>query len=382
MRFLHLADIHLGKRVNGYSMEEEQKNILEQVICYVQSKKDTEEQIDGVLLAGDIYDKSIPPEFAVALFDQFLTDLASLGTEVFLISGNHDSAERLNYASRLLEKNHVHVVCKYNGKIACTTVHDAYGEICVYMLPFIRPVDVRMALDCDVRTYQEALEEVMKHEKLDTSKRNILLAHQNINGAIKSDSEDVFIGGLDGISAELFQDFDYVALGHLHRNQRVTSDCIRYAGSPVKYSVSEWNHKKAMNEIVLNEKGKCMVYKIPFTPIHDVRIVTGTFDAIMHNQVDAGMDTNDYVSVVLKDEMEIMNAIRKLRDRYPNLMGMKYDNTRTQNQNNVQEIPMDREKSPMEYIDAFFQMAQNKEMSDEQRELIEKIVHDLWEEDA
>lgn len=271
MKLIHLSDLHLGKRVNEFSMVEDQKYILNEILKIID-----QESPDGILLAGDLYDRPVPSAEAVQLFDSFLTRLAQRKIPVFAISGNHDSAERIAFGSHIMSDSGICMSPVYDGKTAKYCLKDSYGEVWIHLLPFIRPATVRHALDGeedveDIRTYQEAVLAAVKHMEIDRSQRNVLLAHQFVVGAMQCDSDEISVGGIDQIEAEVFRDFDYVALGHIHSPQNVGSPKIRYCGTPLKYSFSEAGQQKSVTVVELGEKGSPDVREIPLTPLRDMQ---------------------------------------------------------------------------------------------------------------
>ena len=262
MKILHLGDLHLGKRVNEISMIEDQKFILDQIVTLVK-----EEKIDVILLCGDIYDKAIPKIEAIHLLDEFLEELSDLKVKVLMISGNHDSAERLSFGAKLFESSDIYISQVYDGEMKRIVLKDQYGPISVYLLPFLKPAAVRHALQRDdINTYEEGVMAALQECEIDTSQRNVLVAHQFVTGADRSDSEETWVGGLDNVSAEVFKDFDYVALGHIHRPQKMGRETLRYSGTPLKYSFSEVDHKKSVTIVELLEKGNVRVSTVPLIP--------------------------------------------------------------------------------------------------------------------
>lgn len=249
MKLIHLSDIHLGKRVNEYSMIEDQEYILKRIINIVD-----DEMPDGVIIAGDVYDKSVPSAEAVQLFDDFLVRLAKRKIEVFVISGNHDSPERIAFASRIMDASGIHMSPVYTGEIVPISMHDEYGEVTVYMLPFVKPVNVRRFCEDEITTYTEAVKHAVLKMNINPDNRNVLVTHQFVTGARRSESEEISVGGTDNVDAGVFDDFDYVALGHIHSPQNCGSDKIRYCGTPLKYSFSEARDKKSVTVVEIAEK--------------------------------------------------------------------------------------------------------------------------------
>ena len=378
MKLIHLSDLHLGKRVNEFSMLEDQKDILNKIIAVIE-----EEQPDAVLIAGDVYDKSVPSAEAVELFDEFLVQLANTKTQVFIISGNHDSAERLAFANRLIDASGIHLAPVYRGEVAPFSFKDEYGTVDLYMLPFVKPANVRRFFpEEEIRSYEDALEAAICAMQVNEKNRSILLTHQFVTGALVSDSEDLSVGGTDQVSAEVFKAFDYVALGHLHRPQNVKEN-IRYCGTPLKYSFSEVNDVKSVTIAELKEKGSLSVWEIPLAPLHEMKEIKGNYtDLTFKGYYDAHPELKDsYLHITLTDEEDVPDAAAKLRVIYPLLMKLDYDNTRTRNQQRVTALSEVEKKTPMELFDAFFEMQNGQTMSAEQKQYVETLIEKIWEGD-
>lgn len=328
MKFIHLSDLHIGKRVNGFSMLEDQKYILDQILMIAE-----EEMPDGVLIAGDVYDKPVPPAEAVQVFDAFLTGLADRNLPVFVISGNHDSPERLAFGGQLMKDRRVYMAPVYDGHLEPVQLEDRYGSLRVYMLPFIKPAVVRRCCPEEgIETFEDAVRWALEHmtgHKIGEDDRNILIAHQFVTGASCCDSEELSIGGLDQVSAELFDSFDYVAMGHIHGPQKVGRDTLRYSGTPLKYSFSEVNHRKSVTVVELLEKGNVTVNTRILRPLHDMRELRGSYEELTSRDFYMGTAVDDYLHITLTDEEDILDAIGKLRSIYPNVMKLDYDNKRT-----------------------------------------------------
>lgn len=377
MRFLHLADLHLGKRVNEFSMIEDQKYVLKQVLNIIK-----EHNVQSVLMAGDIYDKSVPSAEAVLLLNDFLTELSKREITTFVISGNHDSAERIGFGSDIMSQAGIHMAKPYDGKVERIVMKDEYGEIFVYMLPFIKPAAVKHAhKEEEVITYDEAMAVVMKNINLDKSKRNILIAHQYVSGADRCESENISIGGIDEVSATHFKDFDYVALGHLHGPQHVHSENIRYAGTLLKYSFSEVHHHKNAMIVDIGEKGEINFKKIDIKPLHDMRELKGTYDELTARTFYEDLDTEDYFHITLTDEEDKVNALALLRTIYPNIMKLDYDNQRTKQNQKVMSTQKLEEKSPLNLFEEFYEIQNNVPMTNEQKAFIEEMIQKVWEVD-
>lgn len=377
MKLLHLADLHLGKRVYEFSMLEDQKYILQQILDILEA-----EQIDGILLAGDIYDKTVPVAEAVLLFDDFLAKVAEKEISVFLVSGNHDSAERLSFGARLFAKSKVHFAASYQGEIEVITVEDEFGPVNFYLLPFLKPVHVKHAFPEqaeEIHSYQDAMKVVMEHVKLDEQKRNVLVAHQFVTGATRCESEEISVGGIDNVDAALFDGFDYVALGHIHGPQWIGKETIRYAGTPLKYSFSEVSHKKAAMLIELGAKGDIQLKNLPLQPLRDMRKLRGTYEELTARSLYENTNTQDYIHITLTDEEDIFDAMGKLRVIYPNLMKLEYDNCRTRDKQEITIIEAMEEKSPLDLSRELFELQNNKPMSEKQEKLLQEFVKKVWE---
>lgn len=380
MKLFHLADLHIGKTVNKFSMLEDQKHILTQILDAID-----EQNPDAIMIAGDIYDQIIPSGAAVSLFDDFLTELTSRNIIVMYISGNHDSSERLEYASRILKNNHIYIAGVFDGSLRKITFEDTYGKINFYLLPFVRPANVRAYYpDERISSYSDAIEVVLKNTLLDSTERNILIAHQfvlPISGDVeRSDSEIEPVGGLNSVPAGLFDEFDYVALGHLHGPQNLGSERVRYSGSPLKYSFSETSHKKSITVLDIQEKGKLLQSFIPLIPLHDMRKIKGPFSDITSKEILIEGDVNDYMHITLTDEDEIVDAIGKIRRFYPNVMELSFDNRRTRHEADLSEQLDIERKSPMILFENFFKEQNGVELSETQKSITETLLKELEDE--
>lgn len=377
MRFLHLSDLHLGKRVNEFSMLEDQAYILKEILNIIDEQK-----VEAVLIAGDVYDKVIPSAEAVRLLDDFLTRIAVRELPVFLISGNHDSAERVAFGSRLMSSRQIYLSPVFESDVEPITISDRYGEIHIYMLPFVKPSLVkRVYPEEEIITYQDAVNAAVQHMQIDTDKRNILLAHQFVTGAARCDSEELSVGGLDDVDASIFDGFDYVALGHLHGPQKIGKETVRYSGTPLKYSFSEANQKKSVVIVDVEEKGKINIQQIPFLPKHDMQEIRGTYMEVTALDFYKDMKTDDYLHITLTDEEDIPDAIGKLRTIYPNIMKLSYDNLRTRAAVTVRGTAEVEEKSPMELLKEFYELQNNQPMTDEQEEIARGMMEEIWEDE-
>ena len=375
MKFMHLSDLHLGKRVNEFSMLEDQVYILNKIVNIIDLEKPA-----AIILAGDIYDKPIPPAEAVELFDDFLYKLSQRNLKVFIISGNHDSAERIAFGARLFDKTGIYMSPVYTGNISPIEMSDEFGKINIYMLPFIKPVHVRRYFpDTEISSYTDAVSKVIENMHLDTSIRNILITHQFVTGASRTESEDISVGGSDNVNADVFFDFDYVALGHIHRSQSCGSEYIRYSGTPLKYSFSESKDTKSITVVDIKEKGNIKLDFIPLTPLRDMVEIKGTYDDLMLKSFYENTTyPDDYVHITLTDENDILDVITRLRVVYKNIMKLDYDNQRTRSNSEINLINDMESKSPLELFDIFYDSRNGQPLNNEQREFMENIIEDIW----
>ncbi|MCQ2055495.1 MAG: exonuclease SbcCD subunit D [Fibrobacter sp.] len=423
MKFLHLADLHIGKRVCEHSMLEDQKHILASVVEAVVAEKP-----DGVLIAGDVYDKSVPSAEAVAVLDDFLVKLSETGSKVFVISGNHDSAERIAFGGRLMENRGVYMSPVYDGAFAPVTLNDEFGEVDVWMLPFVRPADVRAAENAvaadsgvadvensgvadlgasgagnsgaapEIANFTDAIRVALSHAKFTPGRRNVLVAHQFVTGAkVDKDGSEENVGGLDNVDASVFEAFDYVALGHIHGPQNICSTLgnategaarVRYCGTPLKYSLSEASHKKSITVVELGAgRADLSIREIPLVPLHDVRKIRGTFAELVsaefrEQEVRAGHSPDDYVYVELTDENDVPDAALRLRTVYRNFMTLTYDNARTRSQSQMTDAVDVGKKTPLALFEDFYKAENGHEMLPEQHEFMESLIRKIWEGEA
>lgn len=379
MKLIHLSDLHLGKRVNGFSMLEDQHYILREILKIIDR-----EAPDGVLIAGDVYDKSVPPAEAVALLDDFLVELSRRQLQVYLISGNHDSPERLAFGGRLMDQSGVHVAPVYDGRIVSFTQQDQYGSVEIFLLPFLKPAHVRRFFPDDpVDSYTDALRTVLSHAAVPADKRTVLVTHQFVTGASRCDSEDLSVGGSDNVDAAVFAPFDYVALGHIHNPQSAGAPHIRYCGTPLKYSFSEAAHEKSVTVAELREKGSVDIRTIPLKPLRDMAELRGTYESLTFRGFYEGTTyPGDYLHITLTDEEDILDAISKLRVIYPNLMQLSYDNARTRSGVLAAPTEQTAQKSPLELAEIFYEGQNGQPMSDAQREFLRGLMERIWEEEV
>ena len=376
MKFLHLADLHLGKRVNGFSMLEDQAHILRQILAILD-----DEQPDGVLIAGDVYDKSVPSVEAVGLLDGFLTELRARGVPVLLISGNHDSPERLAFGGRVMDSCGIHISPVYDGALAPVTLHDEFGPVHVWLLPFVKPAHVRRWFpDADIESYTDAVAEAAAHMDIDTAARNVLVTHQFVTGGARSGSEELSVGGTDNVDSGVFAPFDYVALGHLHGAQHIGRETIRYAGSPLKYSFSEARQHKSVTVVTLGEKGDVQVRTVALTPLRELREIRGSYDELTARSFyEHTTYRSDYLHLILTDEQDVFDAMSRLRTIYPYLMTLDYDNARTRAAGGM-SVPAETERrTPLELFEALYKRQNHQPMSEVQRAYIAQLMEQIME---
>lgn len=381
MKLFHISDLHIGKRLRETDFIQDQIYILNQIIELVDR-----EQPDGIIMAGDIYDRSVPPAYAVRVFDDFLTKLAMRKITIFVISGNHDSPERLNFGKTLFEKTKVHIAGAFEGMVEKIELEDEYGTLHIYLLPFIKPSTVRNYMpEKNIDTYEDAVKAVLDETQLDKDKRNILIAHQYITNMglepERSDSERTSIGGLDFVDVSLFDQFDYVALGHIHGPQKIGRDTVRYSGSPLKYSFSECNHKKSITCITLRGKGDIVIDKLPLIPIRDLRVVKDTLENILKLDIYTKANCEDYLRVILTDEEDLYDPIGKLRTKYPNVVFLEIENTKQRESRMDAFLPSGnvRERNILDLFEEFYENQNNVSLNEEQRNILLSICEDIRE---
>ena len=376
MKIIHMSDLHLGKRISEISMLEDQRYILEEILQIIRR-----EDPDAVIIAGDIYDRSMPPEEAVAHFDEFLSRLSQGRQQTMIISGNHDSAQRIAFGARLMEGSGIHISRVYRGPREPVALSDEYGPVYFWLLPFIKPVHVRRfhpELAADSDQYTEALRAAVQELDTDYSKRNVLVCHQFVTGAARSDSEEVSVGGLDNVDASVFQDFDYTALGHIHRPQTLGGGRIRYSGTPLKYSFSEAGDQKSLTRVILREKGDVEITEIPLTPLRDMREIRGSFASLTSMSYYKGTAADDYLHVTLTDEEYVPDAIGKMRSIYPNIMKLDYDNKRTGSSAEIEEPADAEDRTPLDLLDELYETQNGQPMGGEQRKLASDLIEEIW----
>ncbi len=375
MKFLHCGDLHIGKWVNGFSMIEDQKYILKEILKIVDKVKP-----DGVIIAGDVYDRPVAPSEAVVLFDEFMFQLSNKNIKTFIVSGNHDSAERLACGSRLMTNEGTFISKVYDGICEPIVLEDQFGKINIYLLPFIKPIHVRSKYpDEDIKTYEDAVKIAIDNMPIDREQRNVLVTHQFVAGSQRSDSEEMSVGGTDNIGVEVFDDFDYVALGHIHKPQKIGRDTMRYSGSPLKYSFSEANHSKSVTIVELKNKGDIEIEEIHLTPMRDLVEIRGTYNQLVEKSFYDNLNTDDYFHITLTDEDEVFDVLNKLRVIYKNIMKLDYDNKRTKQSDQLVVSEENETKSPLQWVSEFYENRNNQELNQEQVEFLKSVIEKIWE---
>lgn len=378
MKFFHLSDLHLGRRMYEFSLIEDQKYILEEILRLAE-----QEAPEAVVIAGDIYDRALPSAEAVELFDGFLRALSERRIRVLCISGNHDSPERIAFGASLMTPSGVYLSPVYNGSVEPVTLSDAFGDVRFYLLPFIKPANVRRFYpDAVIESYTDALRCAVEHMYVDMAARNVLITHQFVTGGVRSDSEDITVGGTDNVDAAVFDVFDYVALGHLHGAQKIGQDTLRYSGTPLKYSFSEKDQEKSVTVVELGVKGDISVSALPLTPRRDMRVIRGTYAELTLRENYEETNTDDYIHAVLTDENDIPNALARLRSIYPNLMKLDYDNLRTRSSAVIAAEKRHRTMSGAELFAELYERQNGQKLSAEQSAYAKAVFAALREEDT
>lgn len=375
MKLAHLSDLHLGKRVNEFSMIEDQEYILTRIINAIDDEKP-----QVVMIAGDIYDKSVPSAEAVELFDDFLVRLSKRDLKVLVISGNHDSPERIAFGSRLMSLSGVYMSPVYDGKVEPVSLEDEFGTVDFFLLPFIKPIHVkRFFPDTEIESYTDAIKKAVEVMDVDPEKRNVIITHQFVTGASLCESEERSVGGSDSIDGSVFDEFDYVALGHLHGPQKMGRETIRYCGTPLKYSFSEANHVKSISMVELFEKGNIEIREIPLLPRRDLVEIRGEYNTLVEKSFYKDLNRDDYYHVTLLDEEDILDAIAKLRIIYPNIMKLNYDNRRTREQTEILGSQDVENKSPIELFGELYEKQNNQPLEGEAYKFTKELIRKLWE---
>ena len=377
MKFLHLGDLHLGKSLNNFDLSEDQKYILKRILAIIE-----EEKIDGVLIAGDVYDKATPSEAAMNLLNDFLNGLSAAKVKTFVISGNHDSDDRLNYGSGLFEKQNIYIASRYDGKLYKQTVEDEYGPIDIYLLPFVKASRVRHYFpEAEINSYDDAVRIIIENAGIDSRHRNVIVAHQFVTGTsddlVIAGSEDLStrtVGLVEKINYDCFDAFDYAALGHIHSPQSVGRDEVRYSGSPLKYSLSEVDNAKAATIVTLEEKGVVNIELIPLTPLRDMRHIRGTMKELLDRNNIKRPD--DFIYVTLTDEDIINDAMGIFQQVYPNTVKIEYDNSRTRAMEQVDISKIAENKSFTELISDFYRFVYQCEISEEEMSIMRRVARE------
>ena len=377
MKLLHTSDWHIGRSLFEFSLLDDQREIFEQICSIVRS-----EQVDAVLISGDLYDRSLPSADAVQLLDHIFTTLTEqIGVPVLAISGNHDSADRVAFGSALLAESRVYVSPVFSGPPEPITLTDAHGPVDLYLLPFLKPAMVRHVWpDAPIESYNDALACVLRHCPLDPAHRSVLVAHQFAAGAACCESEEVSVGGVDSVDASLFDAFDYVALGHLHSPQKVGRDAVRYCGTPLKYSFSEAGQHKSATFVEFGLKGEVSITTAPLTPKHDLREVRGSYMELTDRRNYDGTAVDDYLHITLTDEQDVPDALARLRVIYPNLMRLDYDNLRTREDQEITAPERAESITPLEHFSAFYQLQNNQPLTAEQAAFCQQLIEEIWKE--
>lgn len=374
MKILHLSDLHIGKRVNEFPMLEDQRYILNQILHVAKEQK-----VDAIAIAGDIYDKSIPSADSVELLDEFLSAIAGMNIVCFIISGNHDSAERIAYGARIMNQRGIHLSRVFQGSMERITLKDEFGDLNVYLMPFVKPIHVKQFYpDAELQSYEDAVRFIIEQSDVNSSQRNLIIAHQFFSNGGQmpelSESETVSVGGLDNVDISVLEPFDYAALGHIHKPQIVGKETCRYCGSPLKYSFSEAKNEKSALIITFREKGSVEIQKIPLIPKRDMREIKGPIDKLLSPEVYETVDREDYLHVTLTDEDEIIDAIGRVRAIYPNVMRLDFENTRTKSVNSANAAVRIEEKTPLQLFKEFYEIQNNMTLDQEKEHIVQALL--------
>lgn len=382
MRFLHLADLHLGKQLNGYSLTEDQAYILKRIVALAR-----EYTVDTVLIAGDIYDRALPCADAVELLDAFLTDLSTAGITVVAIPGNHDSAQRIAYGAELLRAQNIYLAHPYTGSLHPITLTDDYGDVIIWPIPFMRPAQIRPYHENDEfgSDYSAALKAMLATAPFDPQARNIALVHQLIvsgSHSLELSDSEITLGTLEAVDASVFDAFDYVAMGHIHRPQRVGRDTMRYAGSPLKYSASEARYPKSAVLVDVQEKGTITCELLPLVPLHDVRVITGPLQDLIAPEVVQAGDNHDYIYAQITDDTLPLDTQAELRQAYPNLIGLEHRPTnRLLDSDQPLVVQTTKARDPLALFEQFFFEQNQRELTDKERTLVIEALSETHHQD-
>ncbi len=379
MRFIHLADLHLGRSLAEFSLFELQKEFLTKIINDI-----AEKNIDAVVIAGDVYDRSMPSLHAVQLLNGFLSTLAAMKVPVLMISGNHDSAERLSFLSDVLGISGIHIAGEYTVGTAPVSLEDEHGKVNFYLLPFFRPGVIRSQVEgARIETYDDAVRVAVEHMNVNNDERNVLLAHHFVCAGgsmpMQSDSEMPFIGGLELVDAANFDAFDYVALGHLHQPQKVGRAAVRYAGSPIKYSLSEAHSPKSYVIVELGEKGDVKIEQVPIRLSVDLRSLRGTLKEIM--SLPASDADGDFIAVQLTDIEPVYDAMQTLRTRYPRVISVRRERDMVASSVRGMNIDAVRELDPLTLFEKFYESRTKSELTENEKNDIIQALNEIREEE-
>lgn len=380
MKILHLADLHLGKILQEQSLIEDQEYMLKEIINIIKVEK-----VQVLLISGDVYDRSVPPTEAVNLLDDFLKILIKdLKIKVFIISGNHDSKDRLGFGNKIFEDEGLYIESKYNGRLKKVRLEDEYGPLNIYMLPFIKPVEVKKFFEDDLENnYDLAINKIIEKEEIDKSERNIIMVHQFVTaGNVKperTESEVLSLGGIENVDVSNFKSFDYVAIGHVHRPQKIGRDTARYAGTILKYSFSEINHNKSIPIIDIKEKGNITINLLPLKPLRDMREIKGPIEELIKEENYKEGNLEDYIKAIITNEEPVYDAIGKIKKIYPNTLKLEIQNSKTINKNEEQNINLEelKKKSELELFSDFYKLQNNLELNEEQKEIVKNIISEV-----
>lgn len=380
MKILHLADLHLGKILQEQSLIEDQEYMLKEIINIIKVEK-----VQVLLISGDVYDRSVPPTEAVNLLDDFLkTLIKELKIKVFIISGNHDSKDRLGFGNKIFEDEGLYIENRYTGILKKVKLEDKYGPLNIYMLPFIKPVEVKKFFEDDLENnYDLAINKIIEKEEIDKSERNIIMVHQFVTaGNVKperTESEVLSLGGIENVDVSNFKSFDYVAIGHVHRPQKIGRDTARYAGTILKYSFSEINHNKSIPIIDIKEKGNITINLLPLKPLRDMREIKGPIEELIKEENYKEGNLEDYIKAIITNEEPVYDAIGKIKKIYPNTLKLEIQNSKTINKNEEQNINLEelKKKSELELFSDFYKLQNNLELNEEQKEIVKNIISEV-----
>ncbi len=380
MRILHLADLHLGKILQEQSLLEDQEYMLNEIINIIK-----EENIQAVLISGDVYDRSVPPADAVNLLDDFLKKLIKeLKIKVFIISGNHDSKDRLGFGSKIFEDDGLYIESRYNGTLRKVELEDEFGKLNIYMLPFIKPIEVRQFFEEELENnYNTAINKIISKENINTKERNIIMVHQFVtagaNEPERTESEVLTLGGIENVDVSNFDSFDYVAIGHVHRPQRIGRDTARYAGTMLKYSFSEIRDSKSVPIIDIKEKGNININLVPLEPLRDMRQIEGPIEELLKKENYETGNTDDYIKAIITNEEPVFDAIGQIRRIYPNTLKLEVRNSKTANGIQEQELNLEnlKKKSELELFNDFYKFQNNVDLDENQKKIIEEVIAEV-----